>query len=516
MSFLYVKTKDHKGSIELKPDETIASGLFRMGISVPAACGGKGTCGKCKVQLDGKWQLACGLRPEGDVCVTAFSWEDSQGQMEVVEHASLSASQWRERDESGNEDSKNRGMSDCKREPERKQGILAVDLGTTTLAAALVDGNTGAMVGTMGGANHQSAFGGDVLSRIQAANRGEGDHLKRIIRQDICQLKQEILRAHPGYELEAIYLAGNTTMQHLFMGDSCETLGEAPFVPVSVERREDVLDGVPVILLPGIGAFVGADITAGMLACEMDRHEGNTMLIDVGTNGEMVLAAGGRYYVTSAPAGPAFEGANLSCGMPSLPGAVCKVRIAGNRALYHCIQGKTAVGICGTGALELVAEMLDHGLADGEGHFKPPYDSEGYPLLSVGGKKISFTQQDMRQVQMAKAAIRSGIELLLKKAGISPRDVDEVFLAGGFGYYMDVDKAVRIGMLPPEFAGKTKAVGNTSLQGAVDYCMKKDAGSRIQRMIGASCEINLAKEPEFEAIYVSHMSFGQPGEDSRI
>ena len=502
MAVLYVNTKQHKGHIALKPDETIASGLFRMGISVPAACGGKGTCGKCQVLIDNDWKLSCSIRPEQDVCVTAFSWEEKEHEMQVVGQAWI---------QSDSQNAPEEADDNAGRMPEKKEtgskAIMAVDLGTTTLAASLMAQHTGKVVGTLGRANHQRLFGGDVLSRIQASERGKREELKKIIRQDIRQLRDGLLDTCPGYELEAIYLAGNTTMQHLYMGDSCETLGKAPFVPVSVERREDLLDGVPVILLPGIGAFVGADITAGMLACGMDQHKGITMLIDVGTNGEMVLAANGRYYVTSAPAGPAFEGANLSCGMASLPGAVCKVRIAGGRAIYRCIKDQEAEGICGTGALELVAELFDHGLADGEGHLKEPYDVQGYPLVAGRGKTLRFTQQDMRQVQMAKAAIRSGIEVLLKKAGISPKDVDEVFLAGGFGYYMDVAKAVRIGMLPWEFAAKTRAVGNTSLQGCMDYYMKKDASQRMQRMIEASCEINLAVEPEFEEIYVSHMGF---------
>lgn len=503
MPVLYVNTKQHKGSIELKPDETIASGLFRMGISVPAACGGKGTCGKCRVLIDNDWQHSCGLRPERDVCVTAFSWEENSDKMQLVGHARVKTDEQTAVREAPNNV---KGQMMGKQET-GDSAIMVVDLGTTTLAASLIEGNTGNVMGTLGQANHQSVFGGDVLSRMQASERGEGENLQKIIRQDIRQLRDGLLSICPGCVLTAIYLAGNTTMQHLFMGDSCAALGKAPFIPVSVERRESVLDGIPVILLPGIGAFVGADITAGMLACGMDQHAGITMLIDVGTNGEMVLAANDRYYVTSAPAGPAFEGANLSCGMPSLPGAVCKVRIAGNRAIYRCIKEQEAVGICGTGALELVAELLDHGLADRNGHLKTPYDTQGYPLLAGRGKKLCFTQQDMRQIQMAKAAIRSGIEILLKKAGISPKEVDKVFLAGGFGYYMDVTKAVRIGMLPPEFAAKTRAVGNTSLQGCMDYCMKKDASKRMQRMIEASCEINLAVEPEFEEIYVSHMGF---------
>ncbi|MBR1392019.1 MAG: DUF4445 domain-containing protein [Lachnospiraceae bacterium] len=485
MTSLHVQTEQYRGEILLKPGETIAEALERIGIRVPTPCGGNGTCGKCRVCSDGEWVKACRTVPVKDTHITELGWEPGGAQDMTI----LTA----ERVETGHSG----------------KGILAVDIGTTTLAAALVDADTGAVLDTAGAVNHQNRYGADVLSRIRAANADEADRkaMQQAVRTDVRRLWEELAAKHPECVPEEIYLAGNTTMEHLFMGDSCESLGKAPFLPVSLAERHTQLEGIPVTLLPGISAFVGADIAAGMLACELDQRKKPALLLDIGTNGEMALATEDGFYVTSAPAGPAFEGGNISCGMPGMPGAICKVRIAGTRSICRVIGGTEAVGICGTGVLELVAELLDHRLVDSRGCMAETYAVEGYPLVSTKGGRILFTQEDLRQVQMAKAAICSGVRILLKKAGISETELTGVFLAGGFGYYMDVQKAVRVGILPKGLEKKTKATGNTSLQGCIRYATDRNAPLRMRRMIEASREINLANEPDFEVEYIANMDF---------
>lgn len=292
------------------------------------------------------------------------------------------------------------------------------------------------------------------------------------------------------------------------MGDSCEGLGKAPFTPVSLDEREDRLAGIEVTLLPGLSAFVGADIAAGMLSCSMDDARKPSLLLDLGTNGEMVLALEDGMLATSAPAGPALEGGNISCGVPSVIGAISKVRVIGRRPIVGTIGNAGAVGICGTGVLELTAGLYENHIIDPSGQMLPEFKEMGFPLAKTKeGRQIAFTQQDVREVQLAKAAIRSGIELLLEYAGITMKEIKQVYLAGGFGTYLDVHKAVCIGLLPAELERCTKAVGNTSLQGCIAYGLSEQNRERIRQMIKESKSINLAEQTDFENRYIANMNF---------
>ena len=481
--------------IIMQPGESVAQALLRKKYKVPMACGGNGTCGKCKVEIDGAWVNSCKLypKPEEDIIISAFGW--GEGREELTQIAGVE---------------KINITEDRAREAKRqtRKAFLAVDIGTTTIAAALVDKETGAVLATAGCGNSQRIFGQDVLSRIKASVAGTGEKLKTLIRQDILNLSEEIQKKQKDIVIEHIYIAGNTTMEHLYMGDSCEGLGKAPFTPVSLAERKDSLSNIPVTLLPGISAFVGADIAAGMLACGMDEEERPSLLLDLGTNGEMVLALGDKMIATSAPAGPALEGGNISCGVASVTGAISKVRVIGERTIIGTIGNTPATGICGTGVLELVAGLYENHIIDASGQMKEKYREEGFPLARMkDGKQITFTQQDIREVQLAKAAIHSGIELLLEHAGISMGEIKKVYLAGGFGVYLDVHIAAGIGLLPAELEKCTKAVGNTSLQGCIAYGSSEENRSRTEEMIKKCESINLAEQADFEERYVANMNF---------
>lgn len=481
--------------IIMQPGESIAQALLRKDYKVPMACGGNGTCGKCKVEIDGAWVNSCKLypKPEEDIIISAFGWGEGREeltQIAGVEKINITEGRARE----------------AKRQT--RKAFLAVDIGTTTIAAALADKETGAVLATAGCGNSQRIFGQDVLSRIKASVSGTGEKLKTLIRQDILNLSEEIQKKQKDIVIEHIYIAGNTTMEHLYMGDSCEGLGKAPFTPVSLVERKDSLSNMPVTLLPGISAFVGADIAAGMLACRMDGEEKPSLLLDLGTNGEMVLALEDKMIATSAPAGPALEGGNISCGVASVTGAINRVRVIGERAIIGTIGNAPATGICGTGVLELVAGLYENHIIDASGQMKEKYREEGFPLARMkDGKQITFTQQDIREVQLAKAAIHSGIELLLEHAGISMGEIKKVYLAGGFGVYLDVHKAAGIGLLPAELEKCTKAVGNTSLQGCIAYGSSEENRSRTEEMIKKCESINLAEQADFEERYVANMNF---------
>lgn len=481
--------------IIMQPGESIAQALLRKDYKVPMACGGNGTCGKCKVEIDGAWVNSCKLypKPEEDIIISAFGW--GEGREELTRIAGVEKINITE------------GRAQEAKRQTRKT-FLAVDIGTTTIAAALAEKETGAVLATAGCGNSQRIFGQDVLSRIKASVAGTGEKLKALIRQDILNLLEEIQKKQKDIVIEHIYIAGNTTMEHLYMGDSCEGLGKAPFTPVSLAERKDSLSNIPVTLLPGISAFVGADIAAGMLACGMDEEERPSLLLDLGTNGEMVLALEDKMIATSAPAGPALEGGNISCGVASVTGAISKVRVIGERTIIGTIGNAPATGICGTGVLELVAGLYENHIIDASGQMKEKYREEGFPLARMkDGKQITFTQQDIREVQLAKAAIHSGIELLLEHAGISMGEIKKVYLAGGFGVYLDVHIAAGIGLLPAELEKCTKAVGNTSLQGCIAYGSSEENRSRTEEMIKKCESINLAEQADFEERYVANMNF---------
>ena len=481
--------------IIMQPGESIAQALLRKDYKVPMACGGNGTCGKCKVEIDGAWVNSCKLypKPEEDIIISAFGWGEGREELtQIAGVEKINITEGRAREAKG----------------QTRKTFLAVDIGTTTIATALVEKETGAVLATAGCGNSQRIFGQDVLSRIKASVAGTGEKLKTLIRQDILNLSEEIQKKQKDFVIEHIYIAGNTTMEHLYMGDSCEGLGKAPFTPVSLAERKDSLSNIPVTLLPGISAFVGADIAAGMLACGMDEEERPSLLLDLGTNGEMVLALGDKMIATSAPAGPALEGGNISCGVASVTGAISKVRVIGERTIIGTIGNTPATGICGTGVLELVAGLYENHIIDASGQMKEKYREEGFPLARMkDGKQITFTQQDIREVQLAKAAIHSGIELLLEHAGISMGEIKKVYLAGGFGVYLDVHIAAGIGLLPAELEKCTKAVGNTSLQGCIAYGSSEENRSRTEEMIKKCESINLAEQADFEERYVANMNF---------
>lgn len=481
--------------IIMQPGESVAQALLRKKYKVPMACGGNGTCGKCKVEIDGTWVNSCKLcpKPEEDIIISAFGWGEGREELtQIAGVEKINITEGRAREAKG----------------QTRKTFLAVDIGTTTIAAALVEKETGAVLATAGCGNSQRIFGQDVLSRIKASVAGTGEKLKTLIRQDILNLSEEIQKKQKDIVIEHIYIAGNTTMEHLYMGDSCAGLGKAPFTPVSLAERKDSLSNIPVTLLPGISAFVGADIAAGMLACGMDEEERPSLLLDLGTNGEMVLALEDKMIATSAPAGPALEGGNISCGVASVTGAISKVRVIGERAIIGTIGNAPATGICGTGVLELVAGLYENHIIDASGQMKEKYREEGFPLARMkDGKQITFTQQDIREVQLAKAAIHSGIELLLEQAGISMGEIKKVYLAGGFGVYLDVHIAAGIGLLPAELEKCTKAVGNTSLQGCIAYGSSEENRSRTEEMIRKCESINLAEQADFEERYVANMNF---------
>lgn len=495
---------------------------------ISAPCNGNGICGKCIVryksgateptkqdreflsekQLEQGYRLACQSYPTEEYKVEIPELEET---IEVL-------SQWE--NQRTEEILKNTAEGTAEKTENALYGIC-IDIGTTTLAALLVNLETEADCQTAVSVNHQRAYGSDVLSRISASNSGKKWEIQRCIRQDLQKLIRELLQKEKITEqqIQRIVIAGNTTMCHLLCGFSCETLGVAPFEPVDISWMEgsaaDFLGmkelDTKVVILPGISAFVGADIMAGIAKMNMHRSEGYHLLLDIGTNGEMVLGNCCHMYVTSTSAGPAFEGGNISCGMASIPGVISHVFMEETGKAGFQVIGETdgenkkqqAIGICGTGMIDLVYELREHQMIDEHGTYSDLYFDTGYELA----EKVKFTQNDIRELQMAKAAIRAGVDILVKKAGIAFDEVDNCYLAGGFGTKIDIKKAAGIGLIPKELEMKTIPVGNTVLAGTKEVLLSRISKEELEKIQTMADVINLAEENDFEELYLSYMDF---------
>lgn len=382
---------------------------------------------------------------------------------------------------------------------------VCIDIGTTTVAFELItDKGT---LKTYKTVNPQRRFGLDVLSRIEASNRGRGDELASLIRYTLVNGYNEVTRGFG--DTKKIIIAGNTTMVHLLMNRSCRGLGKYPFKSDCLGTLKTTFDKlcdsrvtpVNTIVYGGISPFVGGDIVSGLYMCDFDKSDKVNMFIDLGTNGEMAIGNSNGILVTSTAAGPAFEGGRISCGVGSVDGAVCGVDL--KSGTLKTIGGKPPVGLCGTGIIELLAELLDMGIVDNMGLLADDYFVSGYKL----SEDIVFTQDDIRQVQMAKSAVKVGVETLAREYGVALQDIDTFYLAGGFAYGLSVEKACRIGLLPREVLGRTKIFGNSSLGGCAKYCSQVDGDSRIEHIKSIAREFSLAETDGFEREYIKNMNF---------
>lgn len=500
----------------LKDGQSLMEGLIEAGYQFSAACGGKGRCGKCRVQLlEGKvpataedesvfsekelaegWRLSCRMYPKEDIKVGVALNDESRFEVLGGETA---VAQGEERETAYD---------------------VAVDIGTTTIAMELIGCDSGQVLGTAAFINSQRVYGADVITRIKASMDGKKEELQKHIRQDLGRgLKELAKKAGISLaDIRKVIISGNTTMGHLLMGYDCDSLGVFPFTPVNIDfirgAAEEILgmEGTKAeaVLLPGISTYVGGDIVSGLYACGFDREEEICMLIDLGTNGEMGIGNREKMLVTSTAAGPAFEGGNISWGAGSVAGAICSVKINGTDVEYKTIQDEAPMGICGTGVVETVAELVKEELVDEMGSLDEDYFDDGFPLAKApDGREIVFTQQDVREIQLAKAAIRAGVETLVLRYGITKEQVKKVYVAGGFGYKLDKEKAIAIGMLPEEFADKIETVGNSSLAGARQYLRDADGEERLSRIVETSEEIGLSADKDFNEFYMDGMMFGE-------
>lgn len=511
-------------------DRTLLHTLREGRFVLPSLCNGLGKCGRCLVRFGGYapfpsqadramlapdklrdgYRLACMARPVKDCTVETFFAQERK--LDVVTAAYMTDAQngadseERNRRKYGEESRFFAGKENelCVREEGDigvRKAAAAADIGTTTIAIQMIEAETGHILDTYTCLNPQRSYGADVVSRIQADAGGNGEALQRLVREALAsgirQMKERAAVKIP-YQMEYMVISANTAMGHLFMGYPAESLGKYPFTPVNIKTVSLDFLQVPAVLVPGISAFVGGDIISGLYACGLcSREMSETWLfLDLGTNAEMVMGNGSRVVCTAAAAGPAFEG-----------------------------RGRD--GATGPERIAAIASLLERGIADSTGLLAEPYFETGIAVetgqgeTEAAGEKVWIFQEDIRNIQMAKAAVRTGIHFLMEHLGVKGyEEIGRVYVAGGFGFYLDKRAAARTGLIPFELEEKIETVGNTSLAGArllgkkilAAYDSKgKTADLEVMEKLEEFADraevFQLAEEQGFEKIYVDYLNF---------
>lgn len=473
-----------KQNISAASGANLLAVLRGAGLAPDAPCGGAGSCGKCRGLIDGVEALACRTVVDRDMTVTI----PEAGAAHILTDGIIPSET---------------------ATPLRDGYLLAFDIGTTTVAGYLMDG-AGRELACGSALNPQADFGADVITRIQHALNGHMDALTGSIRVCAADMTAALCaRAgiHPR-EIRIVTLVGNPAMRQLFLGISPDNLAQIPFAP-ALTRTETVAakaylplcENAGLLLIPDISGFVGADTLAGVMATGLNQTEKLTLLVDIGTNGELVLGNRHRMAACSAAAGPALEGANIRFGMRGQTGAIDHAWLENGKIRCSVIGGGEALGICGSGLIDAVAAALDAGLINGRGRIQN--EDRNIPLT----ERIFLTQDDIRQVQLAKGAIAAGIELMAAHLGVALQEIDQVYLAGAFGTFLDPDAACRIGLLPPALRGKIRAVGNAAGSGAKWLACRAQEAEHAQLLASRIEFIELAAIPEFPRCFAKNMRF---------
>lgn len=409
---------------------------------------------------------------------------------------------------------------------------IAIDIGTTTIAGYLINLIDGKTLEVESRINKQAVYGADVISRINFTIENENG--TRLLREsitsqinDIIQLLCENADINPQYVYNAV-VAGNTTMIHLLLGLQTENIALAPYIPVLTAgmdfKAKELginINGV-ISIMPGISGYVGSDITAGIVSSGMMESDKYSILLDLGTNGEIALGNRNEIITCSTAAGPAFEGANIKCGIGGIKGAINRINL-NDRIVYETIGGIKASGICGSGVLDIVSEFIKHGVIDDTGRMlgrDELGDADLSKRLTFSGNvkefiieetdefnKIVFTQKDVREVQLAKAAISAGIKILLKELKLGFNDIDKVYIGGGFGNFMDIGSAVNIGLLPKELESRIISIGNCAGTGAKQYLLSDNKRLETENIIRKAAYIELSDRKDFQDFYIDSMMF---------
>lgn len=522
-----------RGWLSAATGDTVLNVLQHHGAFVSSACGGRGTCGKCRVryltevpeptQADraaievaailAGWRLACQHEVHGSATIELPTISELPHKATIDGLDLLPA-----KDPCGCSEDDDEGLG------------LAIDIGTTTIAVHLFDLRTGCRLAGAASRNPQIPYGADVISRIAHVRRHKESGLSDLHDALIGGLNRLIVdttdvAAVSAEAIRGAAAVGNPTMLHLLLSVDPSGIGVSPFEPafsratagtaeeIGLRIRSDAI----VRTLPGISGYVGADVIAGVLATNLADSSGAVLFLDIGTNGEIVLAIDGRLTSCSTAAGPAFEGASIVQGMPAMEGAIDTVRMEGTRIVATTIGDSGAIGICGTGLLSAVAELVAAGAIDRTGRLVrsgTPLDNrllgdgaERRLQLSDGDYPVYLYQRDVREVQLAKGAIRSGIEILLRRAEVAPAQIDRVLIAGAFSSALAAEHLVTIGLLPEIQPTRVENIGQAAVRGSALALLNQGLFAEADRVAQSVEVVELSAEPEFSSLFVESMAF---------
>ena len=437
-------------------------------LDIEKPCGGNGKCGKCKVLVNGREELACRYVVTSDIEVITDSVSNMYIETGVEEKGEISDNL-----------------------------CFALDIGTTTLALALVSLDRKEVVRVLASANPQRKFGADVMTRIDYCQKNSVKELHDVLIDRI----NEMISEFNVRQLKNIYVSANTTMLHTLFCIDCSSMGVAPYTPAFLDSKEEDakslgLVGVEnVISLPSISSFVGADIVAGLNYIGMPEPGKYNVLLDLGTNAEVVLYSSDSGLATAAAAGPCFEGANISCGMSAIDGAIYRFELNNGQAVYKTIGNENPIGICGTGLIDVISELLKSGVIEETGFMEEDY------VIFEG---VRLSREDVRQYQLAKSAIYSAIISLMKSKGIGFDDVSKLYISGGFSSKININNAANTGLIPKELVLKTHALNNTSLQGVIKFACGENEVKSYVELINS---VDLSRNQYFNNLFVANIFF---------
>ncbi len=479
-----INVKVYKGNevydIKGNKGEILVEVLKRNGINVPMLCGGRGRCKKCAVtNLHGEKIISCQYILSENIEIRV----DEYGQYKILTDFKSS----------DNIVGKGKGYA------------VIIDIGTTSLCFMLISLENGKAVNTISCINSQNIYGADVLTRISSYNEGKGYEITQTIKNDIIRGIKNVSENVEKSDIKKVIAAGNTPMVYFLMGYDCKPLGVYPF-NANVKKNivanyktllNDTSFDCDFIICSCISAFIGGDALCGGIYKDIDKNE-NSILIDLGTNGEIILNANGEIYAASAAAGPAFEGGNISSGIGSVEGAVYDVYYT-DKYNYKTINDVKPVGICGTGLISAISCAVNNKDIDNTGLLRKEIFEKGLSIC----ENIVITQNDIRQFQLAKAAVRAAIECLIKAGKISVSDIKNVYIGGGFGFNANIESMFTTGIFPKEFKGKTEFCGNTCL-GGLQKLVFSDI-NKTEHFAKNVKLVELAKNDEFNSMFIEYM-----------